>query len=375
MRLFYWVEFWLGGGVLRKLFGRNQEPTFKERVICFWEWFETVADRLASEVKDKKSTALAGKISEKVDGLGPGFAWEVGPDGDATSLTVSGEGDLHRQLLTQYWVERAPKIHGWNFYPSRQPDLTRGLELVMGEKVFNGQQIWVSPEVDIEREKFHLTVWHPEWEELEDNQRWSMLFIFLDMQLGEYGTQQWIGRIEFSEGQLKEAIGLMELPRFIAEVCEREGWKASAPGERGVVYQLEPHDRFPRGDVAFGHTTHHLLVREYLEAQGKLEDPLAGTGADYVYLTIGIEHLPKGEEVSTRAVYADAVNEGLRPEGLGRELGGATGGRFGYIDLLIFDGERSLAAIERILKSRNAPEGMQLCYFAVEKAKNGRRVT
>jgi hypothetical protein len=162
---------------------------------------------------------------------------------------------------------------------------------------------------------------------------------------------------------------------LIEEVREREGWKVMEPGERGIVYKLEPHDRFARGDIFIGRTTNEPLLHEYLEADGVLVDPLAGTGADYVYVTIGIEHLPSGEEVPTRSVFEDALDERLRTENLGRLLGGAMGSRFGYIDLLIVDGERSVTAIERILKEKNAPGGMQLFYFAKEKRKSGRRLT
>ena len=319
--------------------------------------------------------AFADGISKKVDELGSGFAWEVGPEGNEDSLTLSGEGDPHRQLLTLYWLEKAPVVPGWRFHPARQPDLTKGLQLVIGEKQFDGKGIWVAPTVNREEENFDLAVWHPEWVSLEEGQRWTMLFIFLDMQLGEYGTQQWVGKIEFSEGQLKEAMSLEELPGFIAETCAKEKWESRAPGETHLLYQLQPHDRFARGDVAFGTTSHMRLINDYLEADGEWEDPLAGTGADYVYLAMSIEHLPKGQEVETRGVFEDALEEGLRGEGLGRLLGGATGSRFGYIDLLIFDGERSIAAIERILKEKNAPKGMQLCYFAKEKRRNGKTVS
>jgi hypothetical protein len=361
--------------VIGRLFRGVKEETFKERVEDFWRWFPTVAERLDAELKARKSVVLAEEISARVDKLGPGFAWEVGPGRQGNSLTLSGEADRHRQLLTQYWVQRAPEINGWKFYPARQPDPNKGLELNIGKKRFDGKQIWVSPTVDREREKFDLAVWHPGWEELDDNQRWTMLFLFLDMELGEYGTQQWIGRIEFSEGKLKEAIGLEELPRFITETCSKERWESRALGEGGVLYRLEPHDGFARGDVVFLRTSHPRLIEDYLQAQGQMEDPLAGTGADYVYVTLSIEHLPKGEEVAARAVLEDALDERLGAEGLGRFLGGATGSRFGYIDLLIFDGERSVAGIEKALREANAPRGMQLHYFAKGKERSRKALT
>ena len=358
-----------------KLFGKA-EPTFKERVEDFWVWFAGVADRYGKEIKGKEiGESVIEELIARVIALGPGFAWEMGGEGDGFTMTVSGEGDRHRQLLAQYWHQRAPAVKGWTFYPARKPGRMKELHLNFEEKSFDGNHLWLSATVNRDDEKIDLAVWHPEWAALSERQRWSMVFLFLDEKLGEYGTQRWIGKIEFSEEQLKEAIALNELPAFIAKISEKEGWEDHAPGENTTVYQLEPHDRFARGDVAFGSTMHVPLLNDYLGAEGNLEDPLAGTGADYVYLTLSIEYLPRGEEVDARAVFEDALDARLRAEGLGRLLGGATGSRFGYIDLLIFDGERSVAAIERILGEKKAPGGMHLSYFAKEKRKLGRKIT
>ena len=361
--------------MIGKLFRKSKDPTFKERVDAFWNWFSIEASNLTGEIAAKRSEKVIKPLSEQVDKLGPGFAWEAGPAPAGDSFTLSAEGDPHRQLLTLYWMSRAPQIKGWTFYPSRQPDANKGLDLVFEEKRFSQQEIWVAPTIDEEHEKFDLAVWHPQWQLMDDRQRWSMLFIFLDTQLGEYGTQQWIGKIEFSAEKLKDAISLPELPEFIRGVCTEKGWESCAPGEKGIVYQLEPHDRFPRGDITFGQTTHQRLLEDYLEAEGQLDDPLAGTGADYIYVTVSIEHLPKGKEVDARAKFEDAIESVLQAEGLGRRLGGATGSRFGYIDLLIFDAERSVAAIERILRAKNSPPGMHLSYFAKEKRKLGKQLT
>ena len=72
-------------------------------------------------------------------------------------------------MLAQYWIQRAPKICHWKFYPARQSDHNKGLKLIIGEERFDGKEIWVSPTVDREREEFDLAVWHPEWENLEES--------------------------------------------------------------------------------------------------------------------------------------------------------------------------------------------------------------
>ena len=93
-----------------KLFGKA-EPTFKERVEDFWVWFAGVADRFGKEIKGKEiGESVIEELSARVIALGPGFAWEMGGEGDGFTMTVSGEGDRHRQLLAQYWHQRAPAV-------------------------------------------------------------------------------------------------------------------------------------------------------------------------------------------------------------------------------------------------------------------------
>jgi hypothetical protein len=41
-------------------------------------------------------------------------------------------------------------------------------------------------------------------------------------------------------------------------------------------------------------TTNLQLLEDYLTAKGKLEDPLCGTGADYVYVAIDAKAFPQG---------------------------------------------------------------------------------
>jgi hypothetical protein len=186
--------------------------------------------------------------------------------------------------------------------------------------------------------------------------------------MGEYGTQHWLGEIKMNPARLAESIPLEELREFIQRVQSETGWKKLAPGEGGVIYQMnEQHNRFARGDVVIGSTAHGRLINEYLKAEGKMEDPLAGTGADFVFVTFDRRVLPQGGEVDARAKIQDALDKGLKASESGRLLGGALGTGSAYIDLLLLDGANSIEIVRRALREQGLPVGSSINYFAKEK--------
>jgi len=355
--------------IFRKQAAPTAEQTFKQRVEHFWEWYRQVAPRFYKTIKDRKSESLTTEVSEKVDELGPGFAWVFGPgQSGGYSFTLSGEGVLHHQLLTQYWLSRAPELQGWTFHAERQPGRIEGIRMKLDNLDFNPIEFWITPEVNKESEKVDITVWHPLFDQLAGNDRLRPLFLFLDEVLGEFGTGQWIGEIKLNDSQLPNAIPLNELSGYIQNLQKTKSWKKFRPGEETTLYRCQnPHGCFLRGDIVIGQTMQPRLINEYLQAEGRLKDPLAGTGADYVFVSFDVGILPKGKQVDARGAIEDALDAALRAEHRGRLLGGAMGSRFAYIDLIVFDGAASLETVKRILKEKNLPAGTAVNFFANEK--------
>jgi hypothetical protein len=356
------------------LFKRKVPPhtdfTFKQRVERFWAWYAQVAPRFYSVIESKNSLSLAGEVSSNVDKLIPGFAWVFGPGENNVghSFTLSGEGDPHRQLLSIYWLSRTPKLSGWTFYASRQPSSIRGQRMEIGEQKFDPLEFWITPTINREEEKLDIAVWHRLFEQMDERERWTVLFLFLDEVLGEYGTQHWIGEIKMNPARLGESIPLEELRDFTQRVQSETGWEKFAPGEGGVIYRIdEQHSRFLRGDIVFGRTTHLRLVNDYSDAEGEMEDPLAGTGADFVFVAFDNRILPPGGEVDARAKIEDALDNGLKESKSGRLLGGALGTSNAYIDLLLFDGAASIEIVRRVLRDQGLPAGTSINFFAKEK--------
>jgi hypothetical protein len=358
------------------LFKRRTPPppaelTFKARVAEFWKWYAGAAERLYQTIEDKRCGDLTAEISGRVNEVVPGLAWVFGPghDGKGHSLTLSGEGNPHRQWLAEYWRAQAPQLPGWTFYSSRQPSPDPGSGIIrLAELDFDPKAFWLTPSINEARELIDLVVWHPLFPQLDDKTRWTILFLFLDEALGEIGTQNWIGEITMNDSRLADAVPLAELRAFTEGVQAKYDWQKGGPRELWTSYQCEE-DRLdePRGDVFVGTSNMMALVDEHGRAGGKLEDPLAGAGADYIYVQFDARFLPRGHEVDNRGAIEDALIAALNPTASGWHLGGAMGRRFAYIDLLIFDGAASIALVRETLRRLRLPQGTSINYFAYEK--------
>ncbi len=112
-----------------------------------------------------------------------------------------------------------------------------------------------------------------------------VIFLFLDESLGEYGTQWWIGDITWGEEQLKDSFPLQELdemPECIPRTRLEKNTRQANAGRSSALNPMK--DATPRSDLITLTTIAPSLHHQYLDAEGDLADPLAGTGADYLYM-------------------------------------------------------------------------------------------
>lgn len=346
------------------------EKTFDERVAEFWRWFQEVAPRFTATIDAHKCADLTEETSANVNKLYPDFAWVYGPgaNNQGHSLTLSGEGVEHRQLLALHWLSRAPVIPGWTFYASRQSGPIKGHVLTMDGLSLDPKEIWVTPTLDRESQNIDLTVWHHAWEHITEQKRWTLVFLFLDEVLGEYGTQWWIGEISFGKDRLADSFPLEELGDYVAATIRNAGWKRSPPGDEWTGYTIKPGETYyPRSDLLTLTTSAPSLFRTYMKEKDAMSDLLEGSGADYVYISIERAFFPKGEEVATRGKIEDVLDAALKPRHSGRLLGGGLGSERVYIDLLIYDGARSLDSLRTTLKQLGVPAGTMIEFFARDK--------
>ena len=339
--------------------------TYKHRVAEFWSWFQANSNRFLLTIDEGNCDFLTQETTEAVHKLGLG-AWVYGPPpkgAQGHSLTVSGEGVIHKQFLTEYWLSQAPKIEGWSFHASRQAGQLNGYINIKDLKI-EFQAMWIRVHVDNEREKVDISVWHHHFPELDDKDRFTITFIVLDEVLGEYGTDNWVGEINFAAQAEKESMPVAELKEYVDELEKETGWKKYAPTEVYNNYQIPELEKdFPRSDTFVGTTSNFNLVRDFLEQDGEMTSPVTGSGADFIYITCSNDFLPKDEEVIFRGEIEDSLHNALEVEASGQVFGGASGEVNFYIDLAIYDGEKSIEIIKSILNARNFPSDTTLRYF------------
>ena len=234
---------------------KKKEVTFKTKVDKFWRWFSKNAARFKDVIDDDRCGDLLDETSKAVNALGD-FGWCYGPGKEEGrhAFTLTPEGIRDRQYLTQYWISRCPDIPDWDFYSAKpgrelsdkQVIKTAGFDFAAGE-------IWVSCEPDDEYKDVDISIWHPHFSEIDEDETFRITYIFLDELIGEYDVENWIGRISFNKEKFENAIPLMELVEYLDNLRQEKGWEKGVPYDSWRVYQREPQeDGFLRSDVFIG---------------------------------------------------------------------------------------------------------------------------
>ena len=103
------------------------------------------------------------------------------------------------------------------------------------------------------------------------SQKSTVTFLFLDESLGEYGTDWWIGRVEFGRDKLAASIPLEELTSFVESAAKERGWKKHLPGELWTLYKTKQSSAdFPRSDILTRNTCIPKLFTRFMESAGQL---------------------------------------------------------------------------------------------------------
>lgn len=337
---------------------RKSKPTFREGVAEFWSWFPTVADSFTQLLENEQGDQVVARVSRKMEKTLPTLSWVFG-GGEVRghSFTVTGEGQIAKQLLAEFWLSQSVDVPGWEFYGSRQPsppDSIRNMAIQISEQDnVDAETFLIRTTVDEEEEVIHIVAWHPAFELLPEEHHANILFIFLDEALGEFGTQTWIGGIEIEPVTAgNDTRSLADFPKFLDSVRAYHRWEKLSPLESYTGYEAKEQSPGPRGDTIVGTTCVANLIFEFLEGNGRLsEDPLAGTGAEFVYIAVDGSVFPDGSEVDVRSNIEDTIDEALRKESCGRSLGGAFGIDQSYVEFLLFDSEEGRRIISNTLQN------------------------
>lgn len=348
-----------GSGKKRKLgIEAIKLPTFRERVLKFWDWYPKNAQRYFEKIESSQIMDIADEVGKQMSKLFPHMAWNFGPGEESGhSFTISGEGMMHKQLLAHYWLQHAPQLEGWTFYGSRQasaPDTLGGMAIGLrdGEASISAGDFEIATQPNEEAQNFDIVAWHPRFADLPDEDRMQILILMLDEALGEFGTENWIGSIDIAPpAEGAKVTNLLKLAEFFGAAEKVLEWEKLSPLESYTGYQMHEQSEQPRGDTIAGVTRIPNLISAFLESGGPIDDDdLRNMGAHIAYLRFPSANLQEGNEVDSRAAIEDAIEEALQEADCGYCLGGAYGIEQAYIEFLLLDGQRSLELVENAIK-------------------------
>ena len=136
-----------------------------------------------------------------------------------------------------------------------------------------------------------------------------------------------------------------------------------------TLFSFKEAQDFRRGNLITWTTAIPSMVRDFFDADGKPEDPLKGTGAELLFLSLPLECLTKGQEAEARGKIEETLDSALLDNGTGQIVGGGLGHSAGFIDILLFDAPPGFEIIKQTVQRLSLPKGVLLWRYAEAQGK------
>lgn len=191
-------------------------------IDAFWAWWGTEGAARAARLFDGEGrpdelSALAEDVGARVQAIAP-LAFETGPGRVARhTLVVTPAGDPGLRDVAERWLAAAPAADdAFEFATWRQPVAdAAALVIEYGTTpVALGEAAVVIVE---DGAQVHVTVSHPRFAQMPEDDRAQVTFLFLDALLGERAVEEHVGEITWTPDRAPHAVALTDL----AAVVER----------------------------------------------------------------------------------------------------------------------------------------------------------
>lgn len=196
----------------------------RQAILEFWTWWADHRDEVLRRIRGGRDAGFVGPLSDHVKAIHEDLQWELGPgEAKAHHLCVTGAGDPRLRVLAEHWRAAGPDDPDFEFHCARQRSPNGALAIEIGDVVANLEDFALEVEADDTHQVFHLTVWHPAFEELDEGARQTILFLALDQALGEDAVETWLGRLDFSESppSTESSVSMSELWTLVERAPER----------------------------------------------------------------------------------------------------------------------------------------------------------
>ena len=235
------------------IFGRRRDRDPKAGIAAFWSWWAQAKDRLDLALSAGELGGIDRALSARVAAIHPDIAWELTAGQAARhALVLSPEGSPALRTVTERWLRAGPGAdEAWEYHPARQADLRAfETELQLGRRTFDPGKARFGTEVDHDRARVHVLVYHPDFPKLDDADRLRASFLLLDWALGEDDVERWLGEIRVTgTEQPHDVAGVRDAVAELAGQYGRDDWTLmEGIDDRGRSLEARVRVPFPRMD-------------------------------------------------------------------------------------------------------------------------------
>jgi hypothetical protein len=182
-----------------------------DNVRAFWLWFQSEEDRLAERVDDPPS--FFATIIEHLRKVHPGLVVEVGPEIDGRrELAISADGCLEVFPAVLATTSFAPELQRWTVVAFRQPK-PDALFLSGPGFELNAEYLWFRSKPS--DQLLHLDLVYSGGREVPESMLEQAGFLMVDLMVGEFAMEVYIGRCVTRRGKPQGERPLCELPGVV----------------------------------------------------------------------------------------------------------------------------------------------------------------
>ena len=359
---------------------KKTTPFLNDRIMSdpmtdWWQAFSQNALRIEALFKRRDEWDLPAWMHEHLCAVHPDLMWEFGPavrqPGHRLVITPEVRRDL-RPLVRQL-LALAPDLPGWEFYEYRLAEpFDVAMQTVEDRTGIDIRDVSVEARrgdfrrIDL---KFISPRFDPKHaESYERSDAFQAAFIAIESLLGEETLDRWIGEVDLAAEPAAggpDAIPLTQLHEtvdgLISDIRESlpdRPWHAADLEQGWTCFELEPEeaeDYVEQSDLFVEVTVYPDMIQNALSSKPFDSIRWSRFGERFCYLKIdGLEGLAESS-FEDRGDIEDAVNDLLRAEHLGCSIGGGTGRRYSYIELVLADVGCRLADVARQASGGTSP--------------------
>lgn len=366
--------------------GREEQQERLEieaRVKAWWSAFAEKTSALDDLFNQRADWDLPTWMAETLQKIDRDLMWEFAPasNGEGHRLVITSETRRDLRPLVRHILREAPRLEGWEFHGHRLPDpleTARALVEARCGGTARLSEVVVSPGED------HLIdlVFRGVGVKADDDAASDEAFVLTETLLGEELLDCWIGAIEvepkLKPGFLKlvglgksEDVAAVPLERLDEEVREtiravRESFgdiAQSAESDAWSILKLKPEqsDDYTKQEDLFVATTPSVPLWRASRGERFYDARFGSKGETFCYLKLDGSEEVDNEKFADRSEIEDALDNLLKPAGWGCRIGGGTGLRYSYVELVVTDPQAAFPAIRKLLQEETSQSAAGSC--------------